>query len=138
MAINTIRSGAIIIAGSGMCNGGRIVHHLKHNVSRRGSHIMIVGYQANGTLGRKLVDGNSRVRIHGDRYPVKASVNTVGGLSAHGDVDDLMRWVRNFKNKPTVHVVHGEAEAKLDFSDKLRKELGLAVSVPRSGETLEL
>jgi metallo-beta-lactamase family protein len=138
MAINTIRSGAIIIAGSGMCNGGRIVHHLKHNVSRRRSHIMIVGYQANGTLGRKLVDGNPRVRIHGKQYPVKASVHTVGGLSAHGDVDDLMRWVRNFKTGPSVHVVHGEAEAKRDFSDKLQQELGLTVSVPRPGDTLEL
>ncbi len=138
MAINSIRSGAIIIAGSGMCNGGRIVHHLKHNLTRRGSQVMIVGYQAHGTLGRKLVDGDPRVRIHGEHYPVKAGIHTVGGLSAHGDADDLTRWVSNFRNKPAVHLVHGEEEAKRDFSNILRKKLGLTVSVPSSGEALEL
>jgi metallo-beta-lactamase family protein len=138
MAINTIHSGAIIIAGSGMCNGGRIVHHLKRNIARQGSHVMIVGYQARGTLGRRLVDGHTEIKIHGDHYPVRAKIHTVGGLSAHADVDDLSRWVGNFSSQPAVHVVHGEAQSKRDFRDRLVSELGLAADVPEQGQVLEL
>ena len=119
MAINNIKSGAIIIAGSGMCNGGRIVHHLKRNIAREGTHIMIVGYQAYGTLGRKLVDGDQQVKIHGDYFPVRAQIHTVGGLSAHADVDDLSRWIGQFSNAQAVHVVHGEAQSKQDFRNRL-------------------
>ena len=138
MAINQIKSGAIIISASGMCTGGRIVHHLKHNISRSGAHIMIVGYQANGTLGRALVDRKLAVKIHGDEYRVKASIHTVGGLSAHADVDDLMRWIKNFNTNPHVHVVHGEPETKKDFSRKLESELNLRASIPEPGYILEL
>ncbi|MCU7933281.1 MAG: MBL fold metallo-hydrolase [Candidatus Thiodiazotropha sp. (ex Dulcina madagascariensis)] len=138
MAINRIKSGAIIISASGMCTGGRIIHHLKHNISRSGAHVMIVGYQANGTLGRALVDGKSLVRIHGDEYRVKANIHTVGGLSAHADIDDLMRWVGNFNSHPQVHVVHGEPESKQDFCDKLASDLKLKASVPMYGDMLEL
>ena len=138
MAINNIRSGAIIIAGSGMCNGGRIVHHLKKNIAREGAHVMIVGYQVYGTLGRKLVDGDERVKIHGDYYPVRAQIHTVGGLSAHADVDDLSRWIGNFSNGPVVHVVHGEAQSKEDFCDHLQAELGFRADVPEIGDVLEL
>jgi metallo-beta-lactamase family protein len=138
MAINNIRSGAIIIAGSGMCNGGRIVHHLKRNIAREGTHVMIVGYQAYGTLGRKLVDGNEQVKIHGDYYPVRAQIHTVGGLSAHADVDDLSRWIGQFSNGPAVHVVHGEAQSKQDFRNRLEGELGFKADVPEMGEVLEL
>jgi metallo-beta-lactamase family protein len=138
MAINNIKSGAIIIAGSGMCNGGRIIHHLKHNISRKGAHVMIVGYQAYGTLGRKLVEGTQQVKIHGDLYPVRAGIHTVGGLSAHGDVDDLLRWARNFESKPRMHVVHGETAAKQAFRDRLEQDLGLHAGVPQAGEILEL
>jgi metallo-beta-lactamase family protein len=138
MAINNIKSGAIIIAGSGMCNGGRIIHHLKHNISRKGAHVMIVGYQAYGTLGRKLVDGDQQVKIHGDMYPVRARIHTVGGLSAHADIDDLVRWVRNFNSDPAMHVVHGESDAKQAFRDRLEQELGLRADVPREGDILEL
>ena len=138
MAINNIKSGAIIIAGSGMCNGGRIIHHLKQNISREGAHVMIVGYQAYGTLGRKLVEGVRQVKIHGDMYPVRARIHTVGGLSAHGDVDDLLRWARNFNSDPAMHVVHGEAEAKQAFRDRLAQELELRADVPQEGDILEL
>jgi len=138
MAINNIASGAIIIAGSGMCNGGRIIHHLKHNLARQGAHVMIVGYQAYGTLGRKLVDGHEEVRIHGDYYPVRARIHTVGGLSAHGDVDDLTRWLRNFNSDPAVHVVHGEDESKQAFRDSIEQQLGLRADVPAKGDVLEL
>ena len=138
MAINRIQSGAIIISASGMLTGGRILHHLKHNISRNGCHIMIVGYQANGTLGRKLVDGHSSVRIHGDEYRVRARIHTVGGLSAHADVDDLLRWAGNFNNHPVVHVVHGEDNAKQAFRDRLEAELGLKARVPTPGEIVQL
>ncbi len=138
MAINNIASGAIIIAGSGMCNGGRIIHHLKHNLARQGAHVMIVGYQAYGTLGRKLVDGHEEVRIHGDYYPVRARIHTVGGLSAHGDVDDLTRWLRNFNSDPAIHVVHGEDESKQAFRDSIEQQLGLRADVPAKGDVLEL
>lgn len=138
MAINNIRSGAIIIAGSGMCNGGRIVHHLKHNISHKGAHVMIVGYQANGTLGRRLVDGHEQVKIHGEMYRVRARVHTVGGLSAHGDVDDLSRWIGNFSSDPAVHVVHGEPGSKQDFRDHLERRFGLRADVPEEGDILQL
>ena len=119
-------------------NGGRIVHHLKHNISRQGAHVMIVGYQARGTLGRRLVDGDPQVKIHGEHYPVRAHIHTVGGLSAHGDVEDLMRWMRNLGNRPAVHVVHGEAESKQAFRDRLEQQLGLQADVPEMGQRLEL
>ncbi|MES9962785.1 MAG: MBL fold metallo-hydrolase [Candidatus Sedimenticola sp. 20ELBAFRAG] len=138
MAINRIKSGAIIISASGMLTGGRIIHHLKHNISHKGSHILIVGYQANGTLGRRLVDGHETVRIHGEEFRVRASIHTVGGLSAHGDVDDLLRWCGSFKSGPEVHVVHGEDESKQAFSETLKSELNLDASVPGPGDILEL
>lgn len=138
MAINRIKSGAIIISASGMLTGGRIIHHLKHNVSRSGAHIMIVGYQAHGTLGRKLVDGHDTVKIYGEVYPVRASIHTVGGLSAHADSNDLIRWVRGFTTQPHVHVVHGEDEAKQGFAERLSSELGLTASVPQKGAIVEL
>ena len=121
-----------------MCTGGRIVHHLKRNIAREGTHVMIVGYQAFGTLGRRLVDGEEQVKIHGDYYPVRAQIHTVGGLSAHADVDDLSRWIRHFKNNPAVHVVHGEAQSKQDFCDHLQKDLGFSADVPEQGQVLEL
>jgi metallo-beta-lactamase family protein len=108
MAINRIRAGAIVIAGSGMCNGGRIVHHLKHNLKYENNHVIIVGYQAHGSMGRKLVDRHETVRIHGQHVPVRAQVHTVGGLSAHDDQDDMARWYECMSNRPPVYLVHGE------------------------------
>jgi metallo-beta-lactamase family protein len=138
MALNQIKSGAIIISASGMCTGGRIVHHLKHNISRQGAHVMIVGYQAPGTLGRALVDDKPTVRIHGNEYPVRAQIHTVGGLSAHGDVDDLRRWISSFTTNPRVHVVHGDDPPKAAFRDLLVNEVGLRADVPAPGQVLEI
>jgi metallo-beta-lactamase family protein len=138
MAINQIKSGAIIISASGMCTGGRVVHHLKHNISHRGAHVMIVGYQAPGTLGRALVDGKPTVRIHGKEYQVRAQIHTVGGLSAHADVDDLRRWISNFTTNPRVHVVHGDDEPKAAFRDLLVNDVGLRADVPTPGQVLEI
>src|SRR5690606_9056683 len=92
MAINRVKSGAIIIAGSGMCNGGRIRHHLKHNLWRAESHILFPGFQARGTLGRQLVDGETRVNMFGSVFAVKARIHTLGGFSAHAGQAELVEW----------------------------------------------
>jgi len=138
MAINRLRSGAIVIAGSGMCNGGRIVHHLKRNLDREETQVLITGYQAYGSLGRRLVDGEETVRIHGRTVPVRAAVHTVGGLSAHGDQDDLARWYENMENRPPVYLVHGEPDAQEDFKKYLGKRCGADVHLPRPGDVLDL
>ena len=138
MAINEIRSGAIVIAGSGMCNGGRIGHHLKHNLGREETQVLITGYQARGTLGRRLVEREESVQIHGRDIPVRATVHTLGGLSAHGDQDDLARWYEGMANRPPVYLVHGEVEAQEAFRSYLGKRNGASVHLPKPGDTLDL
>jgi metallo-beta-lactamase family protein len=137
-SINRMRQGAIIIAGSGMCNGGRIVHHLKHNIRRPECHVVITGFQAEGTLGRKLVEGSREVFIHGEPYAVSARIHTIGGLSAHADQKDLLRWVTGFSDNPVVQVVHGEESVKQVFSALLMERLSLRSSVPAPGERVDL
>ncbi len=137
MAINKIRSGAIVIAGSGMCTGGRIKHHFKHNLWRSDCHVIMVGFQARGTLGRALVDGAKHVRLWGETIRVGATVHTVGGLSAHADQAGLLNWYGGFENKPPVVLVHGEEDAMEIFGNVLR-ERGVKVTQPQPGEALEL
>jgi len=134
-AINSIHSGAIIIAGSGMCNGGRILHHLKHTIHRPECHILFTGYQADGTLGRTLVDGAREVYMHGRKYTVEAHVHTIGGLSAHGDRDDMLRWASGFSGSPEFFVVHGDPPAKTSFCDLLRERLGVRAGIPAPGDS---
>lgn len=136
--INRLDSGAIIIAGSGMCEGGRIVHHLKHNLWRPACEVIIVGYQAQGTLGRQLVDGRAYVRIHHETIRVRARIHTVGGLSAHGDQDDLCRWYGNFKPRPPVYLVHGEPAAAEALARRLRGEGAPAATVAERGLVVDL
>jgi len=136
-AINNIRGGAIIVAGSGMANGGRVLHHLKHNLSRPECHVIIVGFQAPGTLGRQLVDRLPEVRIHGQRVRVAAQVHTLGGLSAHGDQAQLLRWYDSFKRRPPVYIVHGEVAPGEALAVKLR-ELGANATVTRPGLQVDL
>jgi len=138
MVINKVRSGAIIIAGSGMCTGGRIRHHLKHNIERKECHVIIVGYQAPHTLGRRLVDREREVKIKGKWLQVNAKIHTVGGLSAHGDENDLVRWFKSFKSKPPVWLVHGEAKAARALEQKLQNEAGTRATVAERGETIDL
>lgn len=138
MAINRIRSGAIIIAGSGMCNGGRIVHHFKHNLEHSANQVIIVGYMARGSLGRKLVDRVEHVRIHKHDYRVRAQIHTVGGLSAHGDQNDLARWYECMKGRPPVYLVHGEDDAQSDFAEYMQHRNGAEVNVPVPGDVLDL
>jgi metallo-beta-lactamase family protein len=135
-AINSRKSGAIIIAGSGMCNGGRILHHLKHNIQRPECSVIITGFQAEGTLGRRLVDKESEVEIHGRSYPVQASLHTIGGLSAHGDRNDILRWLGGFQHKPEIYVVHGDIPVKTVFRDSIEAELHLKASIPQHGEVV--
>ncbi len=133
MMINPIQSGAIIIAGSGMCSGGRIHHHLKNNIWRPECHLMIVGYQAIGTLGRKIVDGAEKIRLWGDYYPVRANVHTIGGLSAHADQADLTDWYGEFDSHPPVYLVHGEQRSQEPLAKKLRSEFDAPVEIARHG-----
>jgi metallo-beta-lactamase family protein len=122
---------AIIIAGSGMCTGGRIKYHLISNITRRESTILFVGYQAVGTLGRLIVDGAKEVRILGENYPVKARVIQMNGFSSHADSVQLLRWLYNLKRAPRhVFVVHGEEQAANHLAETVRKDKGWTVTVP--------
>jgi metallo-beta-lactamase family protein len=129
MTINNVESGAIIIAGSGMCTGGRILHHLKNNIWRPQCHLLIVGYQAIGTLGRRLVDGAEDIKLWGDTYRVRATVHTIGGLSAHGDQDDLVGWYSSFEGRPPVYLVHGEERGQVPLLKRLREELNAPAEI---------
>ncbi|MFT4727855.1 MAG: metallo-beta-lactamase family protein [Granulosicoccus sp.] len=137
-AINAMPSGAIVIAGSGMCTGGRIMHHLKHNLWRPDAHVIIAGYQSGGSLGRKLVDGKKMVKIWGQQIRVRAKIHTIGGLSAHADQQGMIDWYANFENKPPALLVHGEKKAMKALSDRLSSEFD-AVAVPaKRGKTTDL
>jgi len=138
MALNRIKSNAIIIAGSGMCEGGRIRHHLKHNLWRSQCSIIFAGFQAKGTLGRRIVDGAKVVRIFGEEIAVKAAVYTLGGFSAHADQRELLDWLSSYKNSPQVFMVHGEEETSMTFADLVRERYGFVTHVPEKGETFEL
>ena len=137
MALNQIRSGAIIISASGMCDAGRIRHHLRHNLPRKECSVLFSGFQAQGTLGRQLVDGAARVRIFGDDIPVRAAIHSVDGLSAHADQPALMAWARGFKQAPEqTFVVHGEPSAAQALAELLQQQLGWQVSVPERGRVV--
>src|SRR6185295_4876896 len=136
-AINNVRAGAIIIAGSGMANGGRILHHLKHNLERPECHVLIVGFQAPGTLGRLLVDRVPEVRIHGQMVRNAAQIHTLGGLSAHGDQADLLRWYDSFTPRPPVYIVHGELASGEALAVQLRTR-GATATVARPGLKIDL
>ncbi|MGB8053673.1 MAG: MBL fold metallo-hydrolase [Azonexus sp.] len=139
-ALNEIRSGAVIISASGMCEAGRIKYHLRENLPRSECSILIAGFQAAGTLGRRLVDGARLVRIFGETVPVRARVYTVGGLSAHADQAALLDWLRGFHKAPGhTFVVHGEATASANFAQAIQERLGWQeVALPRQGEHFTL
>jgi len=138
MALNRIEAGAIFIAGSGMCTGGRIRHHFKHNLWKRNAHVVIVGYQAVGTPGRALVDGAKTFRLGGDEIAVKAQIHTLGGFSAHASQSQLVNWLRNFKTPhPKLFLVHGEAEAKEVLKEHLSHE-GWQATIPTQGQCISI
>ena len=130
-AINSIRASSIILAGSGMCTGGRIKHHLTRNISRPESVILFVGYQARGTLGRQIVEGSPTVRIHGQFYPVRAKVVQIQGLSAHADQQDLLRWLGYLRAAPQgIFLTHGEPEKAEALAGLLAKQFGWRARIP--------
>ena len=140
MALNQIRAGAIIISASGMCDAGRIKHHLRWNLPRSSCAVLITGFQAAGTLGRRLVDGARNVRIFNDDIPVRAQLHTIGGLSAHADREGLLAWLRGFAHAPgRSFVVHGERETASGFRDEIKRRLGwTGVESPLQGEAYTL
>ncbi len=138
MAINRIQDGAIVIAGSGMANGGRILHHFRHAIDRCDTHVVFVGYQSEGTLGRRLVDGARWVRIHGHDHRVNAQIHTVGGLSAHTDQRGLMEWYGGFEGAPPLALVHGEDKAREALAGEIGERHGIEVMLARPGMTVEV
>ena len=136
MALNKIKAGVIIIAGSGMCTGGRIRHHFKHNLWRHSAHVIIVGYQAMGTPGRSLVDGAKVFRMGDEKIVVNAAIHTLGGFSAHASQSQLIDWIKNFnKPHPRLFLIHGEAETKVAFQERLARE-GWTADIPHNGENI--
>jgi metallo-beta-lactamase family protein len=130
-AISHIKGTAIIIAGSGMCTGGRIKHHLKNNISRPESTILFVGYQAVGTLGRLVLDGVDPIRIFGEEQSVKARIEKISGFSAHADQNELLRWITSLKKAPRrVFITHGEPDAANAFKKLLTEKTGWPCTVP--------
>ena len=139
MALNKIRQGAIIISASGMCDAGRIKHHLKHNLPRAECTVIITGFQAAGTLGRRLVDKMHSVRIFQEPVPVRADVYTLGGLSAHADRDAVLGWLGHFAHAPKqTFVVHGEGETAEGFGALIKEKFGWSVTVPEIDATFEI
>ncbi len=135
MAINRISGGAVIMAGSGMCTGGRVRHHLKHNLWRRDCSIVFVGYAARNTLARRIIDGAETVRIFGEDIPVRAHIHMIGGFSAHADQAELLAWHQAIKQPETTYLVHGEEDAMQTFSSHLKDT---EVRMPEMHQEFEL
>jgi len=137
--LNEVPGPCIIIAGSGMCNAGRIKHHLRHNLWKSETSVLIVGYQAEGTLGRKLVDGNQSVNIFGERIVVRASIHKLGGFSAHAGQSDLLKWFNVLApDRPRVVLTHGEEKARIPLAEIIRHRYGLHPFLPQYGDSVEL
>jgi len=130
MRINQMTKGAIIIAGSGMCTGGRIRHHFKHRLWYQNTHVVIIGYQARGTLGRLLVDGVQRIKLFGQPIAVKAKIHTLGGFSAHAGQKDLLKWASAFKGKPRFFLIHGEPHSMEKLASELWEKHRISAEIP--------
>jgi metallo-beta-lactamase family protein len=138
-ALNDVDGPCLIMAGAGMCTGGRIIHHLRHNLPIEGTVVLIVGYQSANSLGRKLVDGEKEVRIFGERIPVHASVHTMGGFSAHADQQGLLDWYGAVApSKPRTIITHGEDRAREVFSELIGTKFGMKTECPNLGDVIEI
>src|SRR5690606_19638180 len=137
---NFLTQPAVIISASGMAEAGRILHHLKNNVDDPRNTVLIVGWQAPHTLGRRLVEKQPRVKILGDEYPLRAQVETINGFSAHADRDELLNWAGHLQPRPLhTYIVHGEEEASTAFANSLQQQLGFAsVHVPELGQSFDV
>jgi metallo-beta-lactamase family protein len=138
IAINRIRGGAVIMAGSGMCTGGRVRHHLKHNLWRPDCSVVFVGFAAQGTLARQIVDGAKHVRIYGEDIQIKAEIYTINGFSAHADQRELLYWVSKAGKPRTVFLVHGDYEKGMSGMQAELERKGLAVQCPSLHTTVDL
>jgi len=136
MAINEVKQGALIIAGSGMCTGGRIRHHIKHRLWRESNTMIFIGFQAQGTLGRLLVDGLKDIKIFGDEIKVRSRIETLGGFSAHAGQSELISWIENFQPTPRVLLIHGEARALEGLSQKLWTDKSIRSEIPAQGSCI--
>lgn len=135
-ALNARKESSIIISASGMCDAGRIKHHLKHNLWRKDSTILFVGYQAEGSLGRRLLDGAKKVRLFGEEIGVEARIEMIEGFSGHADKDGLLSWIKGFNRKPKkIFIVHGEEDAMVELSNEINKELNIDTIIPSMGES---
>jgi len=123
MRINEEISGAIIIAGAGMCNGGRILHHFKHRLWDAKNTLIFVGYQAEGTLGRRIVNGATTIKIYGEEIIIKADVHTINGFSAHADQEGLIRWMKSFRRLDKIFLIHGERDKQKIFAQEIERQL---------------
>lgn len=137
--LNNVEGPALILAGAGMCNGGRILHHLAHNVGKPETFVLIVGFQSDGSLGRKLVDCAATVKIFGEEHEVRAKVRTLNGFSAHAGQTDLLNWFSSLAPaQPKVVVTHGENEQRQVLSGLLREKFGVHTVVPELNELIEV
>ena len=138
-ALNNVKGPCMIMAGSGMCSGGRIMHHLRHNLPIPGTAVLIVGFQSPGSLGRKLVDGAEKVMMFGEEIPVRASLHTMGGFSAHADQRGLLDWFSVVApSKPRTIITHGEDRARIALSDLIHSRFGLKTERPVIGDVIEV
>ncbi|MBX3384094.1 MAG: MBL fold metallo-hydrolase [Phycisphaeraceae bacterium] len=138
-ALNDKRGACIIIAGGGMCEGGRIVHHLRHSIWRHGVGIVFVGFASRGTLGRQIIDGAQEVEIFRKRIPVRARVSTIGGFSAHAGQSELLRWLEPLApSAPPVYLTHGEDPQRAALSKAISERFGLHAHSPAVGDVIEL
>lgn len=138
-ALNSVQGPCLIMAGSGMCTGGRIMHHLRHNLPIPDTAVLIVGFQSHGTLGRKLVDGAKSVMMFGGEVPVRASIHTMGGFSAHADQNGLLDWFSTLApSRPRTIITHGEDRARKVFGDLIHSRYGLKTEQPALGDVIEI
>jgi metallo-beta-lactamase family protein len=121
-----------------MCTGGRIRHHLKHNLWNNKNHLVFVGFQARGTTGRAIVDGAQKINLMGNEIAVRAQVHTLGGFSAHAGQQQLLQWAGNFKQKPTLYLVHGELEKMLVLQKQFMAVHNWYANIPEPGERVQI
>ena len=137
--LNETKGPCLIVAGNGMCSGGRILHHLRHNIGRPGTTILIVGFQSPGSLGRQLVDGARSVSIFGENLPVNASIHTMGGFSAHADQNGLIAWFDSVvQSKPRLIITHGEDRARCTLAELIKSKHGIRAELPKLNQTVEI
>lgn len=136
MKINAVDSRCIIIAGAGMCNGGRILQHFKHRLWNERNSVVFVGYQVQGTLGRKLIDGEKKIKIYGEEIIVKSKVHTINGFSAHADQNGLIEWMRNFTKLEKIFLIHGERDKQEIFQKEIEEHLGKKSHIVKYGEKI--